>query len=89
MSQPTVITETIIVVSPARQVSEREWRANAVIIWPDGSCDVGAAGLDGTTAQEAEKRAGDKATDRWGRIEHDQTLNKSHPAPGSVSNLKP
>lgn len=83
MGKPNILSETIIIVQPARK-DEVKWRASAIIVWPDGSCDVGASGLDGDTKEAAEAAASQKAHDRWERIEHKGTLHKSHDAPGAV-----
>ena len=84
MARPNVLSETIIIVQNARQVDEGQWRASAIIVWPDGSCDVGASSLDGKTKEEAEGRARTKALERWERIDDRKTIQKSHDVPGAV-----
>jgi hypothetical protein len=54
-----------------------------VIVWPDGSYDVGAASLEGDTNVTAEKLAETKALDRFASINVGQ-LHKTHPALGAI-----
>lgn len=84
MANPSALNQTVIIVQPAKQESPDLWRASAIIMWPDASCDVGASNLDGKSKVEAERRATDKALERWTRIEHDKTLHKSHDVPGAA-----
>jgi hypothetical protein len=71
---------TQIIVPDARPLGDGRWIADAVIQWPDGSYDVGAAGLIEGSKKGAEALAEAKACDRWAAIENGH-LNKSHPKP--------
>lgn len=72
--------EITIVVKPARPVGSNKWIADATITWPDGSYDISASGVQGTSKEDAEQRAAAKACVRWGGIIQG-SLNKTHPKP--------
>jgi hypothetical protein len=80
LPQPHIGGAIYIVIPGAQPIGDGRWVASAVIQWPDGSYDVGAAGLIERSKKGAETLAEVKASERWAAIENGH-LNKSHPKP--------